>query len=464
MTHRILVTGATGNIGGLLVPRLLEAGHTIRVLTRSADRLPAQWRSRLEVVEGDATTEADLHEALDGVDVAYYLLHSMDGKGDFVARDREMASGFARVAKEESVGRLVYLSGLHPPGELSTHLASRVEVGQILLDSGVPTAVLQAATVLGVGSASFEMLRYLSSRLPAMVAPRWVENKIQPIGIDDVLHYLIAAADLPDEVNRTFDVGGPDVLTYRQMMQGFADVAGLRPRVVQSVPVLTPRLASHWVGLVTPVDAGVAKPLVGSLVHEVICSEDDIVDLVGPPPGGRTGYREAIRRALEGTEPDPGRAVRTWGRTFAAVAACAVVGGALTNTRSRWYRTLDTPTWQPPGWVFGVVWTGLYGALAAAGSATQVSHHARGERRLAREYERALWLNLALNAGWSGLFFAARRPGLATIGAAALTASATDLAVRSSRADRRLGIALAPYAAWCAFATGLTAAIRRRNR
>lgn len=299
--RRALVTGATGYIGGLVVPRLLDQGQTVRVLTRSADKLPKEWKDRVEVSEGDATERADLEAALEGVDLAYYLIHSMDGSGNFVERDRRLARTFGAVAREAQVGRIVYLSGLHPDvpfEELSTHLASRVEVGEILMDSGVPTAVLQAATVIGSGSASFEMLRHLTKRLPVMVAPKWLKNRIQPIGIDDVLHYLVAAADLPADVNRTFDIGGPDVLTYKEMMQGFAEVTGLRHRMIVTLPVLTPWLASHWVGLVTPVDAGVAKPLVGSLVHEVVCRERDLEGLVGAPPGGATAYRDAVREAV----------------------------------------------------------------------------------------------------------------------------------------------------------------------
>lgn len=299
-TRRALVTGATGYIGGLMVPRLLEAGHTVRVLTRSADKLPQEWADRVEVSEGDASERSDLESALADVDLAYYFIHSMDGSGDFVERDRRLAREFGRAAREAGVGRIVYLSGLHPQGKLSKHLASRVEVGEILMASGVPTAVLQAATVIGSGSASFEMLRHLTKRLPVMVAPKWLKNRIQPIGIDDVLHYLVAAADLPPEVNRTFDIGGPDVLTYRAMMQGFAEETGLAHRLIVTVPVLTPWLASHWVGLVTPVDAGVAKPLVGSLVHEVVCQEDDLRDLVGAPSGGATPYRDAVRAAVGG--------------------------------------------------------------------------------------------------------------------------------------------------------------------
>ncbi|MGD8150008.1 NAD(P)H-binding protein [Ornithinimicrobium sp. Y1694] len=330
---RALVTGATGHIGSLLVPQLLDRGYAVRVLTRSASGLPAEWKERVEVVEGDAGEARDLERALADVDVAYYLIHSMDGQGDFVERDRRLAEAFGSAAKEAGVGRIVYLSGLHPDGELSSHLASRVEVGEILMASGVPTAVVQAATVIGAGSASFEMLRYLTARLPAMVAPKWLDNQIQPIGVDDVLHYLVGAADLPSEVNRTFDVGGPDVLTFREMMHGFAEVTGLRRRLIVTVPVMTPQLASHWVGLVTPVDAGVARPLVGSLVHDVVCQESDLAELVGEPAGGPTPFRTAVRRAMVGEEPDPKHIIPVAGATLAGLGLLAGVTAWLRSRR-----------------------------------------------------------------------------------------------------------------------------------
>ena len=307
---RALVTGATGYIGSRLVPRLLEEGWTVRVLTRDrakvADR---RWVDEVEIVEGDATVKLSLVEALADVDVAYYLLHSMDGRPGFTKRDRVMARTFGIAASEAGTGRIVYLSGLHPEGHLSDHLASRVEVGDLLLASGVPTAVLQAAVILGSGSASFEMLRHLTHRLPVMVAPKWLDNRIQPIAIRDVLHYLAAAADLPAEVNRTFDIGGPDVLTYREMIQRYAQVSGEGARTIVTVPVLTPWLASHWVGLVTPVPAGIAKPLVGSLIHEVVCREDDLEELVGAPAGGTLGFDDAVRASIDpggGPRPEPG--------------------------------------------------------------------------------------------------------------------------------------------------------------
>ncbi len=197
------------------------------------------------------------------------------------------------------VGRIVYLGGLFPDGEaLSTHLSSRKEVGDILVASGVPTTVLRAAVILGSGSASFEMLRYLTERLPVMVTPKWLDNRIQPIAVRDVLHYLVGSATMPAEVSRAFDIGGPDVLTYREMMQGYARVAGLPKRRIQTVPLLTPSLSSHWVGLVTPVPNAIARPLVDSLVHEVVCKEHDIDEYVAPPADGLTGFDRAVELAL----------------------------------------------------------------------------------------------------------------------------------------------------------------------
>jgi len=206
-----LVTGASGHVGGQLVPRLLADGWQVRVLTRRAGSLDDRpWADEVDIVVGDVADRADLRKALSGIRTAYYLIHSMDDRPGFAERDREAATAFGDVAREQEVRRLVYLGGLHPDDEeLSPHLASRVEVGRILLSSGVPTAVLQAAVVLGDGSASFDMLRHLTTRLPAMVAPKWLDNRIQPIAVDDVMTLLVGAADLPANVNRTFDIGGP---------------------------------------------------------------------------------------------------------------------------------------------------------------------------------------------------------------------------------------------------------------
>ncbi|YAL83168.1 tryptophan-rich sensory protein [Dermacoccaceae bacterium W4C1] len=459
--RRALVTGATGYVGGLLVPRLLDADFTVRVLTRHASGLDDRdWARRVDIVEGDAGEREDLEAALRSVDVAYYLLHSMDGQ-DFAARDREMARDFGAAASRAGVGRIVYLSGLHPDGELSEHLASRVEVGEVLMDSGVPTAVLQAAVVLGDGSASFDMLRYLTTRLPVMVTPSWLDNRIQPIAVDDALDALVAAADLPATQNRTYDIGGPEVLTYRQMIQRFAAVTGLRKRLIRTVPVLSPGLAAHWVGAIMPVDPGVAVPLVGSLVHEVVCAEDDLGEIRGVPRAQLTGYDEAVRAAMQDVQPDRGRTYAL--AHTAAVVATAVVGSAATDPNSRWYRSLDQPSWQPPRLAFPVVWTLLYADLAAvtAGAAAEFDRREQPEQR--RALQAALGVNLVLNAGWSWTFFRGHRPVAATAVAAALTLSSADLVRRVQPTGRRRGLRLAPYPIWCAFATALSAEIARRN-
>ncbi|MCX4470302.1 SDR family oxidoreductase [Micromonospora sp. NBC_01655] len=298
---RCLVTGATGYIGGRLAPRLLAEGHTVRCLARRAGRLrDVPWAARAEIAEGDLRKPETLPAALAGVDVAYYLVHSL-GQAGFEAADREAAAHFADAARVAGVRRIVYLSGPEPRadgGVPSPHLRSRAEVARILLAGGVPTAVLRAAVIIGSGSASFEMLRHLTERLPAMVTPRWVRNRIQPIAVRDVLRYLVGCATLPPEVNRAFDIGGPDVLTFEDMMQRYARVAGLPRRLVLPVRPLTPSLSSYWVGLITPVPNAIARPLVESLVQEAVTHEHDIAAYVADPPGGLTGFDEAVRLAL----------------------------------------------------------------------------------------------------------------------------------------------------------------------
>ncbi|WP_338703141.1 SDR family oxidoreductase [Streptomyces sp. Q6] len=300
---RCLVTGATGYIGGRLVPELLSAGHRVRCLARTPAKLRDHpWAEDAEIVRGDVLDAESVGAALRDVDVAYYLVHALGTGKDFERTDREAATIFAEQARLAGVRRIVYLGGLTPAGvperELSPHLRSRAEVGHILLASGVPTTVLRAAVILGSGSASFEMLRYLTERLPVMVTPSWVGTRIQPVAVRDVLRCLVGSAAMPAEVSRAFDLGGPDVLTYRDMMMRYAAVAGLPRRLVLPVPMLSPGLSSHWVGVVTPVPASIARPLTESLRHEVVCHEHDIDALVPPGPGGPLGFDDAVRLAL----------------------------------------------------------------------------------------------------------------------------------------------------------------------
>ncbi|WES64488.1 SDR family oxidoreductase [Microbacter sp. GSS18] len=297
---RALVLGATGYIGGRLVPRLIAAGYRVRVLARDAPRVAAfGWGDEVEVIAGAAEDADAVAAAVDDVDVLYYLVHSMAAGRGFADADLIAARTVAEAAAAAGVGRIVYLGGLHPDDvPLSPHLRSRVEVGEVFLTSGVPTLVLQAGVVIGSGSASFEMVRHLTDVLPYMPAPRWVRNRIQPIAVRDVMHYLLGAAHVAADVNRAVDIGGPDVLRYGQMMNGYAVEAGLHQRPIASLPVFTPTLASHWVNLVTPIPRSIARPLVASLQNECIMKDHDVDELIPPPAEGLTPYRRAVALAL----------------------------------------------------------------------------------------------------------------------------------------------------------------------
>ncbi len=312
---RVLVTGATGYIGGRLAPRLSQAGYRVRVLVRSPEKLTdVPWASDVEIVRGDLSDPESLSAAFTDVDVVYYLVHSMGGSEEFEEAERVSAENVAESARTSGVGRIVYLGGLHPDSvDLSPHLRSRTQVGQILVDSGVPTMVLQAGVVIGSGSASFEMIRHLTNRLPVMTTPRWVNNRIQPIAVRDVLHYLVAAAEAPLPRSRTFDIGGPpDVIRYGEMMQTYAEVAGLRQRRILVLPVLTPpKLAGLWIGLVTPIPPrSLGRALIESLHNDAVATEHDIDDVIPPPKAGLTTYRDAVRLALR--RIDNGEVETTW--------------------------------------------------------------------------------------------------------------------------------------------------------
>ena len=291
----ILITGATGFIGNLLRKRLLRDHCAVRCLVRSAG---VSSNDGAEIVQGDLLEPATLGKALVGVDTAYYLVHSMSGgRAGFERRDREAAENFVAAANRAGVRRVIYLGGLGETGdELSEHLKSRLEVADILKTGHFATTTLRAAIIIGAGGASFEMVKSLVEHLPLMITPRWVTTRCQPIAVSDVIEYL--AGCLVDErtTGRTFDIGGMDVLTYKEMMERMAKIVGKRLYILP-VPVLTPKLSSYWVAFITPVPASVSMPLIEGLKNEVICRESAIRDII---PLQLTPYEEAVRRALQG--------------------------------------------------------------------------------------------------------------------------------------------------------------------
>ena len=254
----ICVTGATGYVGGRLVPALLEAGYRVRCLVREPRKLDARpWRHHphVEVIAGELAETAAVTAALEGCQAAYYLVHSMASTGGaYAQRDRELAAGFAQAAQEAGLPRIIYLGGLGEMGaDLSEHLRSRRQVEQELASTGVPVTTFRAAMIIGSGSASFEILRYLVERLPIMITPKWVNTECQPVAISDVLYWLVCCLKVPETVGKTLEIGGADVMPYQQLMRVMAEELGLRRRIILPVPVLTPRLSSLWINLVTPV-------------------------------------------------------------------------------------------------------------------------------------------------------------------------------------------------------------------
>jgi len=294
MTDRVLLTGATGYIGGRLVDPLEARPERLRCMVRRPRHLRNRVSPDTEVVQGDVLDPASLRAPLRDVDVAYYLIHSMGSTEDFVSQDREAAENFARAAEEAGVRRIVYLGGLGHGDDLSDHLRSRQQVGEILRDSDVPTVELRASIIIGSGSLSFEMIRALVERLPVMICPRWVRTPTQPIGVEDVIAYLLGALDVPAEGSRLYEIGGADRVSYGEIMKEYAHQRGLR-RVMIPVPVLTPSLSSLWLGLVTPLYARIGKKLVDGLRNPTVVRDPSALRDFDVRP---RGIRDAVARAL----------------------------------------------------------------------------------------------------------------------------------------------------------------------
>lgn len=313
---KILVTGATGYIGGRLVPRLLEKGHHVRCLVRDAERLAARsWADQVDVVEADVLEPDSLPSVLEGISCAYYLVHSMSSSAQgFENRDRTAAGNFTNAAKHAGVAHIVYLGGLGSPDKgISKHLRSRQETGHVLAQSGVPTTEFRAAIIVGSGSISFEMVRYLTERLPVMVTPSWVETRVQPIAVRDVLSYLIEAYERPPNAHHIVEIGGPDVLTYRDMMLTYAKLRGLK-RTLIPTPVLSPQLSSYWINVVTPIPNSIARPLVEGLTSEVIVDHPEAAQAYPVRP---ISYETAVKLALDRTSQ--GAVETLWSEALAAV-------------------------------------------------------------------------------------------------------------------------------------------------
>jgi uncharacterized protein YbjT (DUF2867 family) len=288
---RILVTGATGFIGRRLVPALIDQGHEVRGMTRN----PQSYDGPGEPVAGDVNDRDSLIEPLEGVDVAYYLVHSLDD-ADFERKDAEAARAFASAAVDQGVRQIVYMGGLGDDGKLSAHLRSRREVETLLAESGIPVTVLRAAIVVGAGGISWEITRQLVKNLPAMVVPKWAATRTQPIAIDDVIRYLVGVCDRQEALGQTYQVGGPDQLTYIDMLRVAAKLDTGRSVPIVQVPVLTPGLSSRWLALVTDVDVTTGRNLIDSMGIEVVVTEQRIRDVV---PGEPLTYAEAVQRALD---------------------------------------------------------------------------------------------------------------------------------------------------------------------
>lgn len=305
----ILVTGATGYVGGRLVPILLESGYQVRVFARDAVRLAGRsWVDTVEVLEGNVLNPDDLPPALDGIEVAYYLIHNMTERKGYREQELAAARNFGRAARAAGVQRIIYLGALGDPGtDLAAHLRSRQETGRVLAEGGVPVTEFRAAIIVGSGSISFEMIRYLTEKLPVMICPRWVYQQVQPISIEDVLAYLTAALTRPESSGKVIEIGGADRLPYAKMMTTYAEIRGLK-RWLVPVPLLTPGLSSHWVHWITPVPASVTRPLIEGLVNEIIVQDPSAREIF--PDLHPCSYRKAVASALASV--DSGEVETRW--------------------------------------------------------------------------------------------------------------------------------------------------------
>ena len=343
MLQRIAIAGATGYIGGRLVPHLLNTGYAVRCLARSPGKLhDREWAGRpgLEIRQADLDDSESLTKGLEGCRDAFYLVHSMTSAGaEYAEHDRLLASQFAAAARKVGLRRIIYLGGLGETGpDLSEHLSSRREVEAALASSGVPVTVLRAAMIIGSGSASFEILRYLVERLPIMVTPKWVITPCQPIAVQNVIGYLAGALAVPETIGGIFDIGGPEVLCYRDIMRILAEELGLRKRWIIPLPVLTPRLSSYWIHLITPLSHAIAKPLAEGLKNPVICREDRITKLI---PQQLLSVREAMQAALN--QMAESRVETTWSMAGTMPGDPDWAGGTV--FRDEREITMNVPAW-----------------------------------------------------------------------------------------------------------------------
>ncbi|MCF7824687.1 MAG: SDR family oxidoreductase [Candidatus Marinimicrobia bacterium] len=332
----ILLTGATGYVGGRLLKQLEQAGHHLRCIARRPEYLISKTDSKTEVVQGDVLDRASLSEAMRGVKIAYYLVHSMGSKTSFEITDRLAAKNFGEIAKANGVERIIYLGGLGNQDELlSPHLKSRQEVGQILRESGVPVLEFRASIVIGSGSLSFEMIRALVERLPIMITPRWVSSPAQPIAIKDLTAYLLDGLNVALPASRIFEIGGADQVSYADIMRAYASLRGLRIRMLP-VPVLSPLVSSLWLGLITPLYARIGRKLIESIVHSTLVRDNSALQAFDIIP---IGVNEALREAV--AYEDQNFAMTRWSDSLSSAGALPTWGGVRFGTRLVDSRTVD---------------------------------------------------------------------------------------------------------------------------